>query len=71
MASHLLYTQKGILNDNIPAERMLGINAGLEWGKHAVKTVVYTDLGISGGMKFGIENAKDNNRVIEYRVIGK
>lgn len=29
--SHLLYTQEGILDDSIPAERQLGIDAGLEW----------------------------------------
>lgn len=66
-ASHLLYTQ--CLDDAIPNERTLGINAGLEWGKHAEKTVVYTDLGISKGMKYGIENALDNGRLIEYREI--
>lgn len=52
-ASHLLYTQ--CLDDTIPEQRALGINAGLEWGKHADKTVVYTDLGISKGMNYGIE----------------
>lgn len=38
IASHLLYTQSGVLNDDIPEERQLGINAGLEWGKVADKT---------------------------------
>lgn len=66
-ASHLLYTQ--CLFDELPKERELGINAGLEWGKHAEKTVVYTDFGISKGMHYGIENAKENNRPIEYRKI--
>lgn len=66
-ASHLLYTQKDILDDNIIEERMLGINAGLEWGKHAHKTVVYIDFGISNGMAYGIQKALDENRPIEYR----
>lgn len=66
-ASHLLYTQ--CLDDTIPNERTLGIDAGLEWGKHAEKTVVYTDLGISKGMKYGIKKALDNGRLIEYRKI--
>ena len=66
-ASHLLFTQKGILDDSIPEERKLGIDAGLEWGKLANKTVIYTDLGISSGMEYGIKNAKANNREIEYR----
>jgi len=65
LASHLLYTQ--ILDDKIPEERSLGINAGLAWGSLAQKTVVYTDLGISNGMSYGIENAKQNGREIEYR----
>jgi hypothetical protein len=66
-ASHLLYTQKNILKDHIPEERALGINAGLEWGKHADKTVVYTDLGITPGMLQGISAAQINNREIVYR----
>lgn len=70
-ASHLLYTQEGILNDDITIERNLGIMAGLEWGKMAEKTVVYTDLGISDGMHFGIKNAIENNRPIEWRKILK
>ena len=58
-----------ILNDHIAGERQLGIGAGLTWGKHANKTVVYTDLGISGGMEWGIMNAIDNGRVVEFRTI--
>ncbi len=66
-ASHLLYTQDGILDDTIPEERKLGINAGLTWGKNASKTVVYTDLGVTEGMKQGIERAKKEGRVVEMR----
>jgi hypothetical protein len=66
-ASHLLYTQDGILDDTIPEERALGIEAGLLWGGLAEKTVVYTDLGISRGMTYGIERAKAEGRPIEYR----
>ena len=66
-ASHLLYTQEGILDDNDPVERELGIKAGLKWGEFANKTVVYIDLGISGGMKEGIKSALSKNRKIEYR----
>ena len=58
-ASHLLYTQEGILDDTIPEERKLGINAGLTWGRFASKTVVYTDLGITEGMNQGIERAEE------------
>ena len=68
-ASHLLYTQSGILDDNIPNERSLGIEAGLLWGEIADKTVVYIDLGISKGMEYGINNAIKAGRAIEYREI--
>ena len=68
-ASHLLYTQDGILDDDIKEERTLGIGAGLAWGKFANKTIVYTDLGISRGMTFGIEEAKKQGRTIEYRTL--
>ncbi len=69
LASHLLYTQPGVLNDDIPAERTQGINAGLEWGDLADATVVYTDLGTSRGMTYGIERAQHVNRPIEYRTL--
>lgn len=49
-ASHLLYTQRGILDDKDPADRALGIAAGLAWGAHAMAAVFYTDLGMSRGM---------------------
>ena len=66
-AMHLLYTQVGILDDDIPEERSWGIEAGLTWGKHAGKTVVYTNLGITPGMDIGIQREKEVGREIEYR----
>lgn len=68
-ASHLLYTQSGVLDDSHPEERPLGIDAGLAWGEKADKTVVYTDLGMSKGMQYGIERAQKANRPIEYRTL--
>lgn len=68
-ASHLLYTQPNVLDDLIPEERALGIEAGLIWGDQAEATVVYTDLGISRGMKYGIERAIKAGRPIEYRTL--
>ncbi|KKM74918.1 hypothetical protein LCGC14_1395490 [marine sediment metagenome] len=70
-ASHLLYTQEGILDDNVPQERSLGIEAGLKWAENAELTVVYTDLGITKGMKQGIQRAVDNERSVEYRELKK
>lgn len=66
-ASHALYTQAGVLDDEIPDERKLGIDAGLLWGEAAEKTVVYADLGISRGMDYGINAALRAGRPIEYR----
>jgi len=66
-ASHLLYTQPGVLDDNDPAERTLGIEAGLAWGERAELTAVYTDLGISDGMKLGIARAETDGRPVEMR----
>jgi hypothetical protein len=66
-ASHLLYTQPGILDDNNPAERLKGIHAGLVIGQLCHKTVVYQDLGITQGMQMGIEAAYKAGREVEYR----
>jgi hypothetical protein len=63
----LLYTQ--VLDDTMPAARHLGIEAGLAWGQAADLTAVYTDLGISPGMRQGIERAKAEERKIVYRAI--
>lgn len=68
---HLLYTQEGILNDNIPEERKLGIEAGLAWGKVCDASVAYIDYGISHGMQYGIDRAKQEGRPVEIREIGK
>lgn len=71
IASHLLYTQKGILDDNIPEERNWGINAGLAWKKVAQGSVVYADRGISKGMEYGIKAAKAAGLPVEIRYIEK
>ncbi len=67
IASHLLYTQPGVLDDDVPEERALGIEAGLAWGHEAEATVVYADRGISRGMRYGIERAEREGRVVEFR----
>lgn len=50
IASHLLYTQTGILDDRIPQERQRGIDAGLAWRRVADLAVFYVDRGYSNGM---------------------
>ncbi len=66
-ASHGLYTQEGVLDDSVPSERAMGIVAGFEWRCTAEATVVYTDLGISMGMRYGVEHATELGQPIEYR----
>lgn len=67
--SHLLYTQVGVLFDDVPDERALGIEAGLTIGARLEKTVVYTDLGISPGMELGIQRAREAGRPVEMRTL--
>lgn len=66
-ASHALYTQ--FLDDTIPAERELGMESGFAWGSKAELSAVYVDLGVSGGMRAGIERAKSDGRPVEMRTI--
>lgn len=67
LASHLLYTQPGVLNDDDPIERAQGINAGHAWMHIADAVVVYADYGISEGMRAGISTASFHGVPIEYR----
>lgn len=75
-ASHGLLTQEGVLDDDDPAERKLGIQAGFVWREVADKTVVYVDYGISTGMEHGIADAEGMavdcvGHDIEHRTIGR
>lgn len=69
IASHLLYTQEGILDDEIEEEREWGIKAGLVWKQVAEGHVFYIDYGTSKGMQYAIDYATQNNIEIEYRTI--
>ena len=69
-ASHLFYTQAGILNDTIEGDRMKGMNAGLAWGAMAETSAFYTDRGFSSGMKYGMDHAREVGRNIEIRTLG-
>ena len=69
IASHLLYTQPGILDDDIPEERQWGIDAGLAWRRVADETIVYTDKGITRGMEYGIKQAEEQGNPVQYRSI--
>lgn len=65
-ASHLLYTRKNVLRDNVPGERKLGIEAGFCWRDVAEHTVFYTDLGTTKGMELGIEDCYKKGK--EYSI---
>ena len=52
-ASHLLYTQPGVLDDTDANERKRGMEAGFAWTAKADLVAIYTDLGISRGMVAG------------------
>lgn len=70
LASHLLYTQAGVLDDDNPDERELGIEAGLAWGAQASRSVVYVDYGVSAGMERGIAEARARGREVVFRKLG-
>lgn len=69
LASHLLYTQPGILDDSIPAERAYGIAAGRAWRDYADAIVFYTDLGVSKGMQQMLSTCLQEARLhlVEFR----
>ena len=69
IASHLLYTQ--VLDDTIPEQRTIGINAGLEWLKLAEKHVFYIDHGYSEGMLYAFGLSLRSGIEIEERKILK
>lgn len=71
LASHLLYTQEGILDDANPSERALWIAAGLAWLQAAEAMVVYADYGVSSGMKLAMAAAETAGVPIEVRTLKK
>lgn len=68
-ASHLLYTQKGVLDDSIPEERDKGIKAAEGWLEVADYVVIYADFGITLGMAKGIAKAARLGKTLKFRWI--
>ena len=68
-ASHALYTLPGVLNDEDPSERKLGMRAGFSWGRCAESRWVMEDFGISNGMKLGIQEAEKLGQKISRRKV--
>lgn len=67
MASHLLYTR--VLNDHVPEERQLGIDAGLAYGAHANESVIAVDRGVSRGMIYGVQRAEQDGRALSFHTL--
>lgn len=65
VASHLLYPQ--VLDDSDPKERELGMQLGWNLFNIFDAVAVYTDNGITPGMKAGIEISEKAGITIEYR----
>jgi len=70
IASHLLYTQPGILDDFVPEERARGIAAGLEWAEVADAAVFYVDYGWSRGMEAAVRFYESRGVSYAVRKIG-
>ena len=71
LASHLLYTQPNILDENKPEERKLGIECGYVWMACASLVVFYCDYGMSFGMDKALEQTSKLKIPVELRKIGK
>lgn len=69
-ASHLIYTQPGVLNDNFLHERKLGIESGFAWGERADLIAFYTDLGWSDGMMAARQHYGALGRLMDFRSFG-
>lgn len=68
-ASHLLYTQPGVLRDEVVAERKLGIAAGFAWARGADAVAFYLDYGWSPGM-LAARDGPHRNMPVDLRYIG-
>jgi hypothetical protein len=66
-ASHLLYTRTFVLRDDVPEERKLGIEAGFYWRDVAEQSNFYIDLGMTDGMKLGIDDCEKKGKPYEVR----
>jgi hypothetical protein len=69
IASHLLFTQPGVLDDDDPDERELGIASGLAWHAVADAVVFYVDRGWSSGMLRAKAYAEQAGATVETRTI--
>jgi len=68
-ASHALYTQDGVLDDDVAEQRALGIAAGFAWRRRAEMTCFYVDLGWSNGMMGAKSEAVRDGLAFEERTL--
>lgn len=68
-ASHALYTQVGVLDDQVPDERKLGIAAGFFWRQRGTLTAFYMDRGWSNGMFEGLKHCIQYGHAYEFRYL--
>lgn len=66
-AMHLFYPQ--ILNDDVPAERILGISCGLAWLAKADLVAFYINRGTSPGMIEAHSFCRDHSIPTDFRSI--
>jgi len=64
-ASHKMLTAS--MDDQDPAQREAGINAGYAWGCLADRIAVYGDFGLSSGMKAAVDHYRRLGLPIEWR----
>ena len=69
IASHVLWAFSGVLREVDDGDRAAGIAAGLAWLDGADYVVVYVDLGMTRGMRAGIDAALARQLTVEYRAI--
>jgi hypothetical protein len=81
-ASHALFTQEGVLDDTVPAQRKQGIEGGffIAQALHAASGMspsffsfmraFYSDRGFSSGMMFGKSDAIAGGQDYEVRFLG-
>lgn len=66
-ASHLLYPQ--ILNEDVEAERELGMRMGWDWMRSVDRVVVYDNFGVTEGMARGMALAEHTGIEILRRTL--
>lgn len=69
LASHVLYAHSRVLDDLLPEERALGIQAGFEWARLCEHVAFYIDLGWSPGMREALKRHMGRH-TIEERTLG-